>query len=72
MEAQQHIWDRYYRAPDAKDQQGHGTNLGLGLYICQVLIKRHSGQVGVNSTPGQGSSFWVSLPLVKTNSNQNA
>lgn len=72
MEAQQHIWDRYYRAPDAKDQQGHGTNLGLGLYICQVLIKRHSGQVGVNSTPGQGSSFWFSLPLLQPDNNQSA
>lgn len=71
-EAQKHIWDRYYRAPDAKDQQGHGTNLGLGLYICYVLIRRHHGQVGVNSTPGAGSSFWFSLPLLQPNKDQTA
>jgi PAS domain S-box-containing protein len=65
-EAQKHIWDRYYRAPNARDQQGHGTNLGLGLHICQVLIKRHSGQVGVNSMHGAGSSFWFSLPLLQS------
>ncbi|GAC1358153.1 MAG: hypothetical protein NVS2B12_19290 [Ktedonobacteraceae bacterium] len=66
-EAQKHVWDRYYRTSDANDQLGHGVNLGLGLYICQVLIKRQHGQVGVNSVLGQGSSFWFSLPLLHRN-----
>ncbi|MFL5653138.1 MAG: ATP-binding protein [Ktedonobacteraceae bacterium] len=39
--------------------------MGLGLYICWTIIKRHSGQVGVDSTPGVGSTFWFSLPLAK-------
>jgi PAS domain S-box-containing protein len=64
-EERQHIWDRFYRTSDAKDQKGNGVNLGLGLHICQVLIRRHNGEVGVESTKGQGSSFWFSLPLLK-------
>lgn len=69
-EAQQHIWDRYYRASKQKNSNGQsapkgGVNLGLGLHICQVLIERHHGQVGVESVEGKGSSFWFSLPLHK-------
>jgi PAS domain S-box len=69
-EAQQHIWDRYYRANKQKNSNGQNTpkgavNLGLGLHICQVLIERHHGQVGVESVEGKGSSFWFSLPLHK-------
>ncbi len=64
-EMQAHIWDRYYRVP-VHNNGKNGVNLGLGLYICQVLIKRHHGEVGVESTPGQGSSFWFSLPLLPT------
>ncbi|GHO83571.1 hypothetical protein KSZ_15770 [Dictyobacter formicarum] len=60
---QKHIWDRYYRA---NDQKCTGVNLGLGLHICQILIQRHKGKVGVISKKNKGSSFWFSLPLVPT------
>lgn len=63
---QKHIWDRYYRTNSAKDQQATGVNLGLGLHICQVLIQRHKGKVGVISKKNKGSSFWFSLPLAPT------
>jgi len=65
-EEQKHIWDRYYRVADAHIHQSNGVNLGLGLYICRVLIERLQGQVGVNSTPGKGSSFWFSLPRLQS------
>jgi PAS domain S-box-containing protein len=63
QEAQQRIWQRFYQAPAIQCQYGSGLGLGLGLYICQQLIGRHHGQVGVESRPGQGARFWFRLPL---------
>jgi PAS domain S-box-containing protein len=54
------IFDRYYRANhEGKSYSG----LGLGLYISAEIIKKHAGQIGVDSTVGLGSSFWFSIPL---------
>lgn len=55
-----HLFDRYYRA-DYKGGQYSG--MGLGLYICSEIIKRHGGSIGVDSTVGEGSTFWFTLPL---------
>jgi PAS domain S-box-containing protein len=57
---QPHLFDRYYQA-DATGFQNSG--LGLGLYICAEIIRRHQGTVGVNSETGEGSTFWFTLPL---------
>lgn len=62
-EEQQHIWECFYQVPDIKVLSGSGVGLGLGLYICQTIIARHQGQVGVQSALGRGSTFWFTLPI---------
>jgi len=58
-----HIFERFYRV-DAARPRGAGT--GLGLAIVSQLARAQGGSVGVESTPGQGSVFKVSLPLAST------
>jgi signal transduction histidine kinase len=64
-EEQKHIWERFYRVPgiEVVEQSLSDSNLGLGLYLCQEIIELHHGQVGVQSTLGQGSTFWFILDL---------
>ncbi len=58
-----HLFDRYWRADHSGAKY---TGLGLGLYICSEIIKRHNGQIGVHSEPGIGSTFWFTVPLINT------
>ncbi len=60
---QRRIWDRFYRAPGTEHASGSGLGLGVGLYISREIVERHGGQVGVESAPGGGCSFWFTLPL---------
>ena len=69
-EQQEHIWKRFYQAPRTPVQSGWKVGLGLGLYICQQLIRRQQGEVGVESLPGQGATFWFTLPVQSSSSLQ--
>ena len=64
-EEQKRVWERFYQVPGRRIQGGPGGSmgLGLGLYICQTIISLHGGEIGVESQPGQGSTFYFTLPL---------
>ncbi len=57
------IFDQFYRVPSVEVQNGPHVGLGLGLYISRKIVERHGGHIDVQSTPGQGSTFTVVLPL---------
>jgi signal transduction histidine kinase len=62
-EEQARIWDRFHRVPSSTPLSGSSVGLGLGLYITRQIVERHGGMVGLESTEGQGSTFWFTLPL---------
>ncbi|HEX6777839.1 MAG TPA: HAMP domain-containing sensor histidine kinase, partial [Ktedonobacterales bacterium] len=62
-DAQAHLWERFYQVQGVAVQQGSSVGLGLGLYISRTIIERHGGQIGVESAPGKGATFWFTLPL---------
>lgn len=64
LEEQEHLWERFYRAKGNTVQHELDLSLGLRLYLCRAFIERHGGQVGVQSDPGHGATFWFTLPIV--------
>lgn len=58
---QHKLFERFYRV-----ENKHTANIsgfGIGLYLCAEIIQRHSGEIWVESTIGEGSIFYFSLPL---------
>lgn len=58
---QRKLFERFYRV---KESQAHTIpGFGIGLYLCSEIIQQHGGDIGVRSEPGEGSTFYFSLPL---------
>lgn len=57
-DTKRHIFDRFYRAEEARNSEG----FGLGLSIAARIIELHAGTITVESREGEGSTFYVTIP----------
>ncbi|HEX8033917.1 MAG TPA: ATP-binding protein [Ktedonobacterales bacterium] len=64
-EQREHLWERFSRVSGIEVQSGSLVGMGLGLHISRTIIERHGGATDVESAPGQGSTFWFTLPLAE-------
>jgi signal transduction histidine kinase len=58
---QDRLFQRFFRASTANEQQIPGT--GLGLYIARAIVEAHGGSISVQSKPGAGTSFRIEMPV---------
>lgn len=56
-----YLFDRYYRVENPN--YSHISGFGIGLYLSAEIIRQHGGEIGVESEPGKGSTFYFSLPV---------
>lgn len=62
---QEKVFDKYYRSVGLLESGRSG--IGLGLYLCSEIIRRHQGEIGVSSILGRGTTFYFSIPSINQN-----
>jgi two-component system OmpR family sensor kinase len=60
-EQAEHVFERFYRGDQARTRKSGGT--GLGLAIVAALVAAHGGTVTLDTAPGRGATFRITLPL---------
>ena len=63
LEAQKHLFSKFFRANNAQKSRPDGT--GLGLFLAKRVIEDQGGTIIFSSTEGKGSIFGFELPMVK-------
>ena len=63
MEAKERVFERFYRVDKARSREQGGT--GLGLAIVKNVMEAHGGEVRVESSPSQGTTFFLRLPVAR-------
>ena len=66
QEHQARLFDRFYRADDAR-ARNEGGGAGLGLAICKRIVEAHKGEIEIVSKEGEGATFIVRLALSSAN-----
>lgn len=61
-EEQKHLFERFYRGDKSRRRNTPTRGTGLGLSICRAITEAHGGSIEVQSVPGQGTTFTVTLP----------
>ena len=61
-----HLFERFYRADSARNHEAGGT--GIGLAICDEIIRAHGGRIDVESEVDNGTTFTIKLPLPSSSS----
>lgn len=63
-----HLFQKFYRVDNSATRTVGGT--GLGLFICKKIIELYEGRIWVESKVGEGSTFYINLPRLSTDSAQ--